>query len=72
MADWKTQRFVIAPNYLLDNLEENLIILTDYQYWSEHIDKLVTWCKENNCATQGMTVVPGSNQALTAFCLRWS
>lgn len=71
-ADWKNQRFIIAPDYLLDDAAENLIILTDYKFWSLHADELVAWCKQNNCTTQGMTVVPRSKQALTAFCLRWA
>jgi len=72
MEDWKNQRFIIAPSYLLDDLEERLIILTDYKFWSANVDELVAWCKENNCVTQGMTVVPQSDKALTAFCLRWA
>lgn len=71
MEEFKNNKFVIAPTYLVED-RHGLIILTDVGFWSKHVDELIEWCNENNCVVQGMTVVPESDQALTAFCLKWA
>jgi hypothetical protein len=71
LADWKTNRFIVVGEELLDR-DERLIVLTDLKYWSEHVDELVEWCKHNNMDTEGMTVVCGSDAEVTAFLLRWT
>jgi thymidine kinase len=72
MQDWKNQKFVVAPQYLMDDFKESFVILTDIKFWSENIDELVAWCDENNCTNKGMTVVFSTPEQLTAFCLKWS
>jgi len=67
---WKENRFVIAPPELVD--EEQLVILTDYNFWIDQTDELVEWCRENGAVQQGMTVVIPNTEVLTLFCLRWS
>ena len=69
-AHWKEQRFIIAPDDLVDN--EKLVILTDYNYWADNTDDLIAWCQERNVVTQGMTVVFPDDVSLTEFVLRWS
>jgi len=71
LAEWKKSRFVIAPSELIDQ-PGVLVILTDYKFWTDRYEQLQSWCKENNCDTQGMTVTMPNDAALTAFCLRWS
>ena len=66
---WKDNRFIIAPEALVDN--EKLVVLTDITYWTEHVDKLVKWCQERNAETQGMTVVFGDEKTLVEFVLTW-
>jgi hypothetical protein len=69
-AHWKEQRFIIAPDDLVDN--EKLVILTDYNYWADNTDELIAWCQARNIVTQGMTVVFPNDVSLTEFVLRWS
>lgn len=68
-AHWKQQRFIIAPAELVD--KEQLVVLTDYKFWSDHTDELIAWCNERNAVTEGMTVVFGDEVTLTEFVLRW-
>jgi hypothetical protein len=63
-------RFVIAPGVLVE--KEQLIILTDIGFWSEHQDELKQWCLERDAVTAGMTVVLDSERTLIEFILRWS
>ena len=67
---WKKERFIIAPPALVD--EEKLIVLVDYNYWIDHTDELMAWCEQNNCVTQGMTVVLPNEETLMLFVLKWS
>jgi hypothetical protein len=69
-AHWKEQRFIIAPDDLVD--DEKLVILTDYNYWADNTDELIAWCRERNVVTEGMTVVFPNDVSLTEFVLRWS
>lgn len=65
-------RFIVAPDALLDQAGEQLIILSDLQYWNANYDALQHWCANNNSSVSGMVVSLASCQDLTAFCLRWS
>lgn len=67
---WKENRYIIAPDELVDR--EKLVVLTDYNYWVDHTDELMDWCKANGAVTQGMTVVFPDEQTLMLFVLRWS
>ena len=74
-ADWKNQRFAIAPKYTFSDDYDNykhLIVLTDLKFWVLALDDLDRWCEENNCRTKGMTVEIPSDRELTLFCLRWA
>ena len=68
--NWKEQKFIVAPQYLLDK-PEILIILTDISFWADNADSLVEWCEKYNCTTQGMTVCLPNEAALTMFMLKW-
>jgi len=68
--DWKQNRFIVAPTALVD--KEQLVILTDYNYWADHTDELIQWCKEHGAANEGMTVVFPNEEILTLFVLRWA
>ena len=70
-AEWKQNRFIIAPRELVDD-GVHLIVLTDYRYWAQHTDELAAWCQERDSVTQGMTVVIKDEATLTEFVLRWS
>lgn len=76
MQSWKEQRFIIAPAYLADGLQESpdahLIVLTDISYWYNHYEELVHWCEEHNCKKEGMTVDIPDHESLTLFCLKWA
>ena len=68
--DWKESRFIIAPEDLVD--KEKLVILTDYNYWADHTDELIAWCKERGVVTEGMTVVFPDEISLMEFVLKWA
>jgi hypothetical protein len=69
--DWKKGRFTIVDATMIDITDANLVILTDIEYWNDNYDALQLWCKEYGAEVRGMTVTL-TDQALTAFCLRWS
>lgn len=71
LDNWREHRYIVAPEYLLDQ-NEILVVLTDVNYWAEHIDSLVEWCDNNHCVSQGMTVTMPDAATLTLFALRWS
>jgi len=72
MAEYKRNRFVVAPNYLLDSTDQHLIILSDFQYWNEHYDELVNWCKLHGGVIAGMGLTLPDAHSVTLFSLRWS
>lgn len=72
MAEFKNRRFIVAPNHLLDNPGEHVVILSDFEYWNDHYDELQDWVKQNNGFIQGMGLTLPDAPTLTAFCLRWS
>jgi hypothetical protein len=69
--DWKKSHFVIVDAALIDITDANLVILTDVTYWNDHYEELQSWCRDYGAEVRGMTVTL-DEQALTAFCLRWS
>jgi hypothetical protein len=70
LEDWKKGRFVVVEAALIDITDANLIILTEIEYWNDHYEELKEWCQDYDAEVRGMTVTL-SDQALTAFCLRW-
>lgn len=70
-AEWKQRRFVLADKSLHED-EGQLIILTDFQFWAEHIEQLLEWCRENGGEVNGSTVLFRNDEEVTAFVLRWS
>ena len=64
------ERFIIAPGVLVD--QEQLIILTDVEYWINNQDALRQWCLEHGAVAAGMTVVLNSERDLVQFVLKWS
>lgn len=72
-ADWKKQRFIVADGYAyLDQYPNgHLIILTDFKFWTEHIEELVEWCEQYNVKHSGMTLELPNDELLTIFSLRW-
>lgn len=72
MAEFKNRRFIIAPDHLLDKPGDYLIILSDFEYWSDHYDELQVWVNDNQGHIQGMGLTLPDARTLTAFCLRWS
>ena len=69
---WRENRFIIAaPDLVYD--KEPVVILTDINFWADHIDELNDWCHTTpGVKQQGMTLVFDHNPALTLFLLRWS
>lgn len=72
MAEFKRQRFVVAPGFLLENFDEHVVILSDFHYWNDHYDDLVSWCNEHGGEISGMGVTLPNAHTLTLFTLRWS
>ena len=70
MADFKKNKFVIAPDYL--GFGPTMVILTDIGFWAENWDELSAWCSAHQCALSGATVDVPDNPTLTLFCLKWS
>jgi hypothetical protein len=71
MQDWKDRRFVVADRAL--GFEDTVVVLTDYQYWANHVDELIEWCRATPGITnEGMTVICRDERSLTLFLLRWS
>ena len=71
LAEWKTNRYVIAGPDLHDFKGQHLIIMTDFSYWSFYADDCIKWCHENECEISGMTILIPTDSLLTAFVLRW-
>lgn len=72
--DWKRNRFVLAPKFAYDTADTNIeqmVILTNVAFWVGEMDNLISWCRENGCRIQGMTVEIPTEELLTVFCLRW-
>lgn len=70
-SDTNRERFVIAPVELYNNEYLKIVILTDYNFWTEHTDELTDWCENNGAKFRGMTVTFPTEQILAAFILRW-
>jgi hypothetical protein len=51
---------------------EQMVILSDYNYWADYEDDLTQWCKDNNSTFTGSIVVFPDAPTLTAFCLGWA
>ena len=67
---WKNSRFVLVDYHLFDE-PELMIVLTDFQYWSDVHDELMEWCRVNGGEVKGMTVSFKTQEQLTMFSLRW-
>jgi hypothetical protein len=71
MQTWKENRFIVADPAL--ELGDIVIVLTDYQFWTAHLDELLAWCRATpGVSNEGMTVVCDSQHTLVLFLLRWS
>jgi hypothetical protein len=72
MAEFKRQRFVVAPHYLLENVNQHVVILSDLAYWTNHYDELREWCELHGGEVAGMGVTLPDARTVTLFSLRWS
>jgi hypothetical protein len=72
MAEYKRNRFVVAPHYLLENVDQHVVILSDLTYWTEHYDELKAWCNQHGGEVAGMGVTLPDAHTVTLFTLRWS
>lgn len=70
-SDWRQRRFILADRELYDE-EGQLIILTDFGYWTLHFEELMEWCRDNGGKVNGSTVLFQNDHEVTAFVLRWS
>jgi hypothetical protein len=77
--EWKIHKFVMINTmdsgsqlYNTDASYSHMVILVDYVYWIENLDKLEEWCKSHNCVQRGMTVQIPNEETATIFMLRWS
>lgn len=70
-GEWRRRRFVLAGQDLHDESGQ-LIILTDFVFWADHIDELVDWCQRNGGEIKGSTVIFHQEHQVTSFLLRWS
>lgn len=70
MAEYKNNRFVVAPQEFTD--DKITVVLCDIEYWSTHYEELENWCNEHGCKTQGMTVDIPDSRTLTMWTLCWS
>jgi hypothetical protein len=68
--DWQDKKFIVADRYLNPG-PGYLVVLTDFPYWDQHFQVLLSWCEVNGGLVQGMTVRFDTTQELTAFTLRW-
>ena len=69
------RRFIVAPNYLVPNIfsaNHNMVILSDYTFWTLHYDELQEWCNVNGGTLEGMTVMFPDEQSLLCFLVRWA
>jgi hypothetical protein len=69
---WRDNRFIIAsPDLVYDN--DPVVILTDVEFWANHMDELTDWCDSTQGVRhEGMTLVFDHATSLTLFLLRWS
>jgi hypothetical protein len=73
MHDWKRQRFVVLPGELVEgSLYGITVLMSDYNYWADHVGECVEWCSQHGCRIQGMTIEIPDEETLTLFSLKWS
>jgi hypothetical protein len=72
MAEFKTNRFVVASSFLLDDPGECVVILADFKYWNDHYNELEQWCEQHGGKIEGMGLTLPDAHTLTLFTLRWS
>ena len=70
MAEFKKNKFVVAPDYL--GFGPTTVILTNLSFWSTNYTELGNWCGLHQCRLSGMTVDVPDDPTLTLFCLKWS
>lgn len=72
LADWKSNKFIIADPNLTDT-DNHIIILTDIKYWANNINEFAEWCENTEgIKQQGMTLEIQDDKILSYFVLRWS
>lgn len=69
---WKQQRFAIIDPDLLDNPTGPVVLMSDLEFWSNHVAECLEWCQEHNCKIKGMTIELPDDKILTLFSLRWA
>jgi len=64
------RKFILTPNHL--GFGPNLILLSDYVFWSSNYAALEEWCERYGGTIAGMTVNFDNQQEVAMFILRWS
>lgn len=77
MDQWKNNRFVAIDRALsqelgLEGPDSWMVIMTDVKFWAAHVDECISWCHENGCKIQGMTIEIPNSATMTLFGLRWA
>ena len=71
LADWKNSRWIVASGWNHDE-DKIIVVLTDFEYWAEHAEEMLEWCRNNGAVSKGMTIDLENEDMLTLFTLRWS
>ena len=73
MNDWKRQRFIVLPRELVEGSPYGItVLMSDYNYWADHVGECIEWCGQYGCEIKGMTIEIPNDETLTLFSLRWS
>lgn len=70
-ASWRDKKFVVVDKEVTDT-RGHVVVLSDFVYWSDHMNELTSWCNTNGGEIEGMIVYFEQDNDLTAFILRWS
>jgi hypothetical protein len=66
----KGKRFTVVPPEL--EFRYDIVLLNDFEYWSEHYEELNDWCDFYLLVIEGMTIEFKRKEDLMMFILRWS
>jgi len=66
-------KFVVSDALISESFgTKHIVILADLEFWNEHWEELLIWCREHGCEQKGVTVDVPSDQTMTLFALRWA
>jgi len=70
--DQMHENFMVVDTDMATHYGSYFVILTRIEFWAREYAALEQWCQLHDTQLKGMTLSLSTNEALTAFILRWS